>query len=85
MYGLSQAGRITYDDLVERLLPHGYFPALYTSGLWLHKTRPISFTPLTFGTKYTSLGDASHLIAALKERYEVAENWTGSLYTGMTH
>jgi hypothetical protein len=86
MYGLPQAGCIAYDNLVAQLLPHGYYPAPHTPGLWLHKTRPITFTLVVddFGVKYTDVNDVHHLIAALKENYELTEDWTGSLYTGIT-
>jgi hypothetical protein len=44
MYGLNQAGILTNQLLQTRLAPFGYYPARHTTGLWLHKTRPISFT-----------------------------------------
>jgi hypothetical protein len=44
MYGLKQAGLLANQLLQTRLAPFGYYPARNTPGLWLHKTRPISFT-----------------------------------------
>jgi hypothetical protein len=44
MYGLKQAGLIANQLLQTRLAPFGYYPAWHTPGIWLHKTRPISFT-----------------------------------------
>jgi hypothetical protein len=44
MYGLKQAGILANQLLQTRLVPFGYYPARHTPGLWLHKTRPISFT-----------------------------------------
>jgi hypothetical protein len=44
MYGLKQAGILTNQLLQTRLAPFGYYPARHTLGLWLHKTRQISFT-----------------------------------------
>jgi hypothetical protein len=44
MYGLKQAGLFANQLLQTRLAPFGYYPARHTPGLWLHKTRPISFT-----------------------------------------
>lgn len=86
MYGLPQAGRIAYDELVKHLEPYDYAPTPHTPGLWRHKTRPITFTLVVddFGVKYTSLDDVNHLISALKDRYTIVEDWTGSLYTGLT-
>ena len=52
-YGLKQAGKIAHDDLVAHLKTHGYKEAI-TQGLFLHETRPISFTLVVddFGIKY---------------------------------
>jgi hypothetical protein len=44
MYGLKQAGLLANQLLQTRLAPFGYYPARHTPGLWLHRTRPISFT-----------------------------------------
>jgi hypothetical protein len=44
VYGLKQAGILANQLLQTRLAPFGYYPARHTPGLWLHKTRPISFT-----------------------------------------
>jgi hypothetical protein len=44
MYGLKQAGLLANQLLQTRLAPFGYYPTRYTPGLWLHKTRSISFT-----------------------------------------
>jgi hypothetical protein len=44
MYGLKQAGLLANQLLQTRLAPFIYYPARHTPGLWLHKTRPISFT-----------------------------------------
>jgi hypothetical protein len=54
MYGLKQAGLLSNQLLQTRLSPFGYYPARHTPGLWLHKTRPISFTLVVddFAVKY---------------------------------
>jgi hypothetical protein len=44
MYGLKHAGLLASQLLQTRLAPFGYYPARHTPGLWLHKTRHISFT-----------------------------------------
>jgi hypothetical protein len=44
MYGLKQAGLLANQLLQTHLAPFGYYPSRHTPGLWLHKTRPISFT-----------------------------------------
>jgi len=43
MYGLSQAGKIANDQLIEYLKPHRYIECPITPGLWKHKTRDIQF------------------------------------------
>jgi hypothetical protein len=56
MYGLKQAGLLANQLLQQRLEPYGYYPARHTPGLWLHKTKPISFTLIVddFAVKYVS-------------------------------
>jgi hypothetical protein len=44
MHGLKQAGFLSNQLLQTLLAPFGYHPARDTPGLWLHKTRPISFS-----------------------------------------
>jgi hypothetical protein len=53
--------------LQTRLAPFGYYPARHTPGLWLHKTRPISFTLVVddFAVKYVGKQQAEHLRNAL--------------------
>jgi hypothetical protein len=44
MYGFKQGGLLANQLVQTRLAPFGYYPARHTPGLWLHKTRPISFS-----------------------------------------
>jgi hypothetical protein len=44
MYGLRQACLLANQLLQTRLAPFGYYPSRHTPELWLHKTRPISFS-----------------------------------------
>ena len=86
MYGLKEAGILAFKQLARHLSPLGYEPAPYTPGLWRHTTRPMTFALCVddFGIKYFSKADALHLVAALKQHYEITTNWTGSLYCGLT-
>jgi hypothetical protein len=43
MYCLPQARKITQERLTKVLEPFGYAPAPITAGLWVHKSRPITF------------------------------------------
>jgi hypothetical protein len=63
MYGLKQAGLLANQVLQTRLASFGYYPALHTPGLWLNKTRPISFSLVAddFAVKYVGKQHADHL------------------------
>ena len=86
MYGLQQAGCLAYDQLKTFLVPHGYRLSLYAIGIWLHDTKPISFTLIVdnFGVKYINKQDAQDLMAILNTHYEaVTEDWKGTVYAGI--
>jgi hypothetical protein len=72
MYGLKQAGLLANPLLQTCLNTFGYYPARHTPGLWLHKTRPISFTLVVddFTVKYVGKQHAEHLQNALLRTYE---------------
>ena len=86
IYGLPQAGILANKLLRQRLRPEGYYEVAHTPGLWKHTTRPVQFTLTVddFGVKYVGKEHAQHLIAALRQNYEVEEDWDGSLYCGIT-
>jgi hypothetical protein len=85
IYGLKQAGLLATQLLQNRLAPFGYYPARHTPGLWLHKTRPISFTLVVddFTVKYVGKHHAEHLRNALLRTYELTTDWTAKVYSGM--
>jgi hypothetical protein len=85
VWGLPQAGILANKLLRKRLLPHGYYEYNNTPGLWEHNTQPISFTLVVddFGVKYVGCEHTEHLIACIKETYELTEDWTGDLYCGI--
>ena len=86
MYGLPHAGIIANELLEKRLNKKGYFQSTLVPGLWTHETRPISFTLVVddFGVKYTREKDVHHLMSALKENYEITDDWKGAKYIGIT-
>jgi hypothetical protein len=86
MYGLEQAGILANQLLQTRLAPFGYCPARHTPGLWLQKTRPISFTLVgdDFAVKYVGKQHAEHLRNDLLRTYELTTDWTATVYSGMT-
>ena len=86
LYGLVQAGKLAYDQLLTRLTAADFYPVPNAPGLFLHKTRPISFTLCVddFGVKYTNKEDINFLIATLQHDYKLTIDWTGSNYLGLT-
>ena len=86
LYGLPQAGLLAYELLLTRLALGGYYPAANTPGLFLHETRPISFTLWVddFGVQYTDKADVEHLTELLNQHYELTLDWTGTKYLGFT-
>ena len=82
MYGLPQAGKIAYDQLVEHLKPHKYAPVKHTPGLWRHEHRDIAFILWVddFGVKYRNRDDVLHLQNALQKLYRFEADWSGKQY-----
>jgi hypothetical protein len=85
MYRLKQAGLLADQLLQTRLAPFGYYPAWHTPGLWVHKTRHISFTLIVddFAVKFVGKKHAEHLLNALLRTYELITDWTATVYSGM--
>ena len=83
-YGLKGSGKIAHDDIVAHMAKHGYKQA-QTPGLFLHETRPISFTLIVddFGIKYTDKKDVVHLKTCLEEIYTMKIDWEGKKYCGI--
>ncbi len=86
IYGLPQAGISVQNLLEKHLNKHGYFQNKAVPGLWTHNSRPISFTLVVddFGIKYIGKKHALHLLNILKEHYEIAVDWTGNKFIGLT-
>ena len=85
IYGLAQSGYLANQDLIKNLAPFGYYPSKRTPGLWHHTTRPTKFSLVVddFGVKYVNKNDAQHLLDAIKAKYPVKADWTGSKYIGI--
>jgi hypothetical protein len=86
IYGLPQAGRLAQEKLINLLSRHGYLQALNTPCLFRHTSHEVAFTLVVddFGIKYQRREDVQHLLAAIREEYQVTEDWSGSKYLGMT-
>jgi hypothetical protein len=79
MYGLPQAGIIAQQLLEERLEKDGYCQSKTTPGLWMHNTRPISFSLVVddFGVKYVGKENAQHLLDTVPKYYKCSCHWKG--------
>ena len=86
MYGLPQAGILAHERLVKHLSKYDYFPTQHTPGLFLHKTRPITFSLVVddFGVMYEGREHAQHLIDTLEALYKITTDWSGTQYCGLT-
>ena len=80
MYGLDQAGKLANQQLKKVLATGGHFPSKYTPGLYLHETRPTSFTLVVsdFGVKYVNKQDALHLKKLISDNYPMKSDWKGT-------
>jgi len=76
MYGLPQAGKLANVQLQAFLAPHGYHPCPITPSLWTHMSCSIHFTLVVddFVVRYIGHANANHLLPALKDLYQVAED-----------
>jgi len=85
-YGLKESGKIAHDDLVGHLKQYGYEKTQRTEGLFIHKTRDISFTLVVddFGIKYTNKTDVEHLIKCLEDKYTMKVDYDAKQYVGIT-
>ncbi len=85
VWGLPQAGILANKLLRKRLLPHRYYECANTPSPWKHKMQPIFFTFVVddFGVKYVGREHVEHLIACIKDKYELTKDWTGDLYCGI--
>ena len=86
MYGLKEAGCVAFEQLKENLAPAGYQPVQCTPGLWRHKSKRTTFTLAVddFGIKHFSLPDLEHLLTALRQKYTISVDKSGSQYCGFT-
>ena len=67
MYGLTQSGKLAHDLLNKSFGEAGYFSVQFTSGLWQHVWRPVTFTLVVddFGIKFPGDTHANQLIETL--------------------
>jgi hypothetical protein len=82
---LKQSGALANKQLSKVLGKERYFHSEHTSGLWLHKTRDISFTLVVydFGVKYTNKADVLHLKSVIDRAYPTTVDWTDNCFIGV--
>ena len=63
----------------------GYYPTQFTTGLWRHVWRPITFTLVVddFGIKFECDMHANHLVKTLRKHYDVTPDRKGELFVGI--
>jgi hypothetical protein len=85
MYGHPVAGRLANADLVKHLAVHGYVQDANVPCMFAHVTAPISFSLVVddFGIKYVHDSDLANLCSALREKYQIRVDLTGSKYIGV--
>jgi hypothetical protein len=85
IYGLKEAGIVTFNQLVHQLTLYGYEPMPFTPGMWRHHTKRTTFAFCVddFGVNYFSKNDAMYLINALQANYLLTIDWKGNLYCGL--
>ena len=86
IYGLPQAGKLVNDLLKKRLASVGYYPCQYTTGLWRHKWRPVSFALVVddFGIEFVVEHHVNHLKKSLEQWYNITTDWSGDRYVGIS-
>ena len=86
LFGLPQAGRLAADKLTALLLANGYYKAPSTPCLFRHISLDVTFCLVVddFAIKYKGRASADHLLATVRQAYEIKPDWSGSNYIGMT-
>ena len=82
MYGLKEAGIISYNALVVNIAPLGYRPYPVCPGIWKHDTHSTAFTIAVdeCGIKYSKKDDLDHLLGAIYQKYTLSTDLSGSRY-----
>lgn len=88
IYGLPQSGLLAKERLTAHLASHGYTESADTPCLFKHATHSTSFTLIVddFGIKTPAAKpeEAEHLLAALRELFEITVDYEGRKFIGLT-
>ncbi len=85
VWGLPQAGILAKKHLRQKLALFGYHESINTPGLWMHESRPITFTFVVndVGVMFVNKDNVDHLISSIKTMYTLTKDWTGNVYCGI--
>ena len=85
MYGLKESGRIANEDIVDHLGAHGYHESKFTTGLFRHTDKDITFTLVVddLGIKWSQKADLDHLMTTLEKKYEMKIDMDAKQYVGI--
>jgi len=85
MYGLKQATRLAYDDLVTHFSKYGYSPDPITKNMWSHNERKTKFCLYVddFSVQCFSEEDKQLLINVLKEKCDITIDHEGKNFCGL--
>ena len=69
---------------MHHLAPYGYAPVQHTPSLWKHESNGIIFALVVddFGIKSTSDSATSHLLQALRDKYQITLDPSGTKFLG---
>ena len=85
MYGLKQATKLAWNQLVKCLEIKGYKPDKFSPNTWSHHKRKSKFYHCVddFGIKYYNKEDANHLLSILTYNYDISVDCNGNNYCGL--
>ncbi len=86
MYGLPQAGIIAQELLTEIHAKHGYHQSKIFPGLWMHETRPTTFTLVVdnFTIIIMIKNNMDHIINVPKKKYTITVDREATNYISLT-
>ena len=86
IYGLVQACIIAHTASKEHIQPFVFENGPITLGLWRHNKNRITFNLVVNNLliRCHIREDALHLIYVPQEKYNITQDWTGIIYSGIT-
>ena len=81
---MKQAAHLANERLVHHLAPDGYAPVQHTPSLWKYESNGILFALVLddFWIKSTSDSATSHLLQALRDKYQITVDPSGTKFLG---